>query len=296
VVLIIRVSDSAIRRSLKHAVLKKTVDRFICVEYPLNIRLWQVINTVTDAMSHTQESLIMSEATHILSKFDDDLRILNAKVMEFEELLNKNLLVTEKSLSEWSCVELSEAIVSAGDYRRKAVEVGYFARQVLLRFSPVAYDLRFVLARIRVCTNLDALCGELEEIARRLKSIIENCGDFDTGDKRENVQKIGPLFEMARHEFCDAMQALANDNRELAASVRRRDSDLDTLHRQLMDDLAMVAREPSHSMSDDAQWLVHGVFLIRALERVGDHAKNIADEVIFVTSARIASHTPEPDA
>lgn len=238
----------------------------------------------------------MSEPTHILSKFDDDLQRLSAKVSEFENLLNENLLVTETSLLQWTCDSLADAIVSAGDYRRKAGEVGYFARQVLLRYSPVAYDLRFVLARIRVCTNLDALCGELEEIARRVKHIVERPGDCGNGAVRENLLKIMPLFEMARHEFCDAMQALATDNRELAVSVRRRDSDLDALHRQLMNDLAMVAREPSPGVSDDAQWLVHGVFLIRALERVGDHAKNIADEVIFVTSARIAGHLAEPDA
>lgn len=246
-------------------------------------------------MLPSQESLIMSESTHIFSKFDDDLNILNAKVSEFEKLLNENLLVTEKSLAEWSGAGLTEAIVSAGDYQRKAVEVGYFARQVLLLYSPVAYDLRFILARIRVCTNLDAFCGQVEEVARRLKKILEWSGDSHFGEMRENVQKIAPLFEMARHEFCDAMQALATDNRELAASVRRRDSDLDALHRQLMDDLALVAREPSSGASDEAHWLVHGVFLIRALERIGDHAKNIADEVIFVASAQIAGHTHEPD-
>lgn len=238
----------------------------------------------------------MSKSSHILSGFDNDLNTLNAKVSEFDALLIDNLMATEKSLAEWSSDKLSEVIVAAGDYRRKAHQVGYYARQVLLRFRPVASDLRFVLARIRVCTNLDALCGELEEIARRLKNIIECCGDGHSGSMRENVQKIAPLFEMARHEFRDAMQALDTDNRELAASVRRRDADLDALHRQLMDDLALVAREPSHSESADAHWLVHGVFLIRALERVGDHAKNIADEVVFVTSSKIASHTPEPDA
>ncbi len=238
----------------------------------------------------------MSESTHILSEFDADLNTLNSKVSEFETLLIENLLVTESSLAEWTSDGLSDAIVSAGDFRRKADEVGYFARQVLLRFRPVASDLRFVLARIRVCTNLDSLCGELEEVARRVKNIVVCCGDGDCGDMRENVQKIAPLFEMARHEFRDAMQALATDNAELAASVRRRDSDLDALHRQLMDDLAMVAREPSSGAADEAHWLVHGVFLIRALERVGDHAKNIADEVVFVASSRIASHTPEPDA
>lgn len=250
-----------------------------------------ICHTVTVSVS-----LIMSESTHILSKFDEDLRRLNAQVSEFEKLLNDKLLVTEKSLMEWSCEDLDDVIVSAGDFRRKADEVGYFARQVLLRYSPVAYDLRFVLARIRVCTNLDALCGELEEIARRVKSIVDWCGDRGDGDVREKVQKIAPLFEMARHEFRDAMQALATDNRELAASVRRRDADLDALHRQLMNDLALVAREPSSGTSEQAHWLVHGVFLIRALERVGDHAKNIAGEVIFVASSRIAGHTPEPDA
>lgn len=238
----------------------------------------------------------MPKSTHILSEFDDDLNALNAKVSEFETLLIDNLTVTEKALAEWSNDGLSDAIVAAGDYRRKADQVGYFARQVLLRFRPVASDLRFVLARIRVCTNLNALCDELEEVARRVKNIVECCGDSHVCVIRENVQKIAPLFEMARHEFRDAMQALGTDNRELAASVRRRDSDLDVLHRQLMDDLALVAREPSHGERDDAHWLVHGVFLIRALERVGDHAKNIADEVVFVASSRIASHTPEPDA
>lgn len=234
----------------------------------------------------------MPESTHILSEFDADLNTLNTKVSEFETLLVENLTTTEQSLAEWSSNGLSDAIVAAGDHRRKADQVGYYARQVLLRFRPVASDLRFVLARIRVCTELDSLCGELEEVARRMKSVFECCG---AGEMRENVQKIAPLFEMARHEFCDAMQALATDNRELAASVRRRDSDLDALHRQLMDDLALVAREPSSGASDEAHWLVHGVFLIRALERIGDHAKNIADEVIFVASAQIAGHTHEPD-
>ena len=229
---------------------------------------------------------------HILTEFDDHLMELNARVSAFQEPMRQNLHAAENALAHWTAEGLSEAIVSAGDFVDQAGEVGFFGRQVLLRFRPVASDLRFVLARIRVCSNLGDLARELDEIARRVRGLLKQSHAEEETGLRERMQKVLPLFEMARHEFRDAMIALETHHADLADSVRRRDADLDALHRHLMDDLAATAAQGTSGEDSNAQWLVDGVFLVRALERVGDYAKNIADEVVFISSSQIANHSP----
>jgi phosphate transport system protein len=173
--------------------------------------------------------------------------------------------------------------VRHGDSEIDSMEVDIEAEclRVLALHAPVANDLRFVLAAIRVN-------GELERIADLAKGVGKQVLQIAEHGRLPIPPSVGELSSLTRDLLADTLRALSEGDVDLAAKVRRDDARLDEQMKRVFDwaDVHLEAHDYR------AGSIVNLLFAVRSAERIGDLATNIAEDVIFVVGGQIVRHSP----
>ena len=152
--------------------------------------------------------------------------------------------------------------------------------RVLALSQPVATDLRFVLSVLRIN-------GDLERIADLSKSIAKRLLHLQKSTAIDFPDAIPKMASYARHMVGDVLSALADGDTELSQAVRRADQHMDDLQREVF---AWAHREiPRHVEATKSA--IDVLSIARALERIGDLATNIAEDVIFLVSGTVVRHS-----
>jgi len=221
----------------------------------------------------------MADIPHTLSEFENGL--LHTKKSIFlmsstalENLRNavRGLLTRDADL----CRKAIEEDTAVNGYERDIDEEGM---QILLRFNPVATDLRSVVGAMKISTNLERISDEAENIARRAEKILKK-------PEQSETQWIEPIFSLAERLLEDAMKAYSDGDVDLALGLHERDGELDRAHRKTIKRL-------TRTMESDVENLriyLHLIFVVRCLERVGDHAVNIGEEAVYIQRAADIRH------
>ena len=152
---------------------------------------------------------------------------------------------------------------------------------VFALFCPVAVDLRFLLAALKINTNLERIGDIAEGIARY---VIENAGEFDH-DIFERTH-LNQMFEEAINILQDTRIAFENEDTTLARSIFKRDEVLDNINVAAIDTITECIKQDPQ-ITKDALYVLS---IIRKLERAGDQTKNMAEEVIFYVEAKVLKH------
>jgi len=167
----------------------------------------------------------MADIPHTLSEFENGL--LHTKKSIFlmsstalENLRNavRGLLTRDADL----CRKAIEEDTAVNGYERDIDEEGM---QILLRFNPVATDLRSVVGAMKISTNLERISDEAENIARRAEKILKK-------PEQSETQWIEPIFSLAERLLEDAMKAYSDGDVDLALGLHERDGELDRAHRK----------------------------------------------------------------
>ena len=149
-------------------------------------------------------------------------------------------------------------------------EVDEMSYELLAKEQPMAIDLRFILAVIKIN-------GNLERIGDQAMSIAQRTCDLINMPEAELPADIEGMRMCARRMIRMALQALLEGDAEVAAAVIEADDEIDRLNRLAHEDLVIVIQE-SPAISQQA---LHAIIISRNLERIADHAANIASNVIF---------------
>ena len=171
--------------------------------------------------------------------------------------------------------------VRAGDDEIDAMELEIEEEclRVLALSQPVASDLRFVLAVLRINTDL-------ERIADHTKSIAKRVLDLETMSGLIIPPALTEIAYSSRKMVSDALAALANNDAELARTIRRADKRVDDLQKAIF---AWVHQEiPEHV--ELTAGVIDVLSMARAFERIGDMATNIAEEIIFLIEGALVRH------
>ncbi len=149
-------------------------------------------------------------------------------------------------------------------------ELDEMAYELLAKEQPMAIDLRFILAVIKINGDLERIGDQSMGIARRTKELI----------KIEDVElpvDFAAMGEYAGRMIRTAIQALLEGDAQLADTVREMDDDIDRMNRRAHDDLLrLIEQKPVVT-----QQAMNGILVAKNLERIADHASNIATDVIF---------------
>jgi len=217
----------------------------------------------------------MKEKPHVLRVYDEVLGQLRADVERICRITVRNLDAVTQGVRDNQVEPCLRAI--ADDEEVNALEKAIDARgiEILTRFQPVAGDLRFVMAAMRVATNLERVSDEAKSIARRSRMLIEGGFRWEPG-------RLATLFGMAGAELAAALRAFLEGDMAAAHGVRPQDKALDASHKEC---IARISAEMA-ARPEATTYFVALLLIVRSLERIGDHAKNIAEESIFLNEAR----------
>ncbi len=217
--------------------------------------------------------------SHILRDFDQAIATLRAEVLSMAAKARHNLERAIRALLERN-VELANAVIAdddeVDDAERKIDQLGM---EILVRFHPVATDLRLVVSSMKISMNLERISDHATNIAKRAKKIS---GSYDLPD----ANLIEPLYTLADHLLRDAISAYSDRDAILGASLHARDKELDRMHNAATATFGSRI-EQSNGRSQD---YLHLILVTRSLERVGDLASNIGEDAVFLDSARDLRH------
>lgn len=152
--------------------------------------------------------------------------------------------------------------------------------ELIIRFQPVASDMRAVISTMKLSANLERIADQSVAIARRAKKLNQRPAVAETA-------LIEPLYREALAIFRDSLRAFVDGDSNLALQLKPRDRYLDTLNADLNDKLMeRMAIDP-----EQVPTYLNIIFIARALERVGDHATNIAEDAFWQEVAEDIRHT-----
>ncbi len=160
------------------------------------------------------------------------------------------------------------------------IQVDSEGMDIMLRFHPFASDLRNVIAAMKTSVNLERASDQSVGIARRARKLIAL-------PLLPVISRIEPIFNLASSVFNDAIKSYADNDIDLARTIKVRDKELDELNRDFADKLTeLMPQNP-----ENIRAFLELIFVARCLERIGDQAKNIAEDVIYAVSVKDIRHS-----
>ena len=216
---------------------------------------------------------------HILGTFDEALASLRNNVLMMAGLTQRSLEHAIKGLFERNDNLCLSAIADDEEIDQLEKQMDKDGVDILLRFQPVASDLRRVVSAMKLSSNLERVADQATSIARRARKLNQH-------PPLPEVELIRPMHEQAISMFKDAMDAFVREDVDLGCAVVQRDEGLDELN-------ATVNRKLVERMAQDPEQLrgyLNLIFVARALERVGDHATNMAEEAVYAAAAEDIRH------
>lgn len=151
--------------------------------------------------------------------------------------------------------------------------------EILVRFRPVATDLRMVISSMKISMNLERVSDHATGIAKRARKM-------SVSQELQDATLIEPLYTMADHLLRDAISAYSEHDAALAAGLHARDKELDRMYKAASATFGNRI-EQANGRSQD---YLHLILVTRSLERVGDLSVNIGEDVVFLEAARDLRH------
>jgi phosphate transport system protein len=211
---------------------------------------------------------------HILTSFNAALATLREQVLTMASMARRNLASAMRGLVERDTDLCNSAIAADQDVNELEKSIDRLGMQILLKFQPTAHDLRQVMGTMRVANNLERISDQASGIAKRARN-INNLPEI------AELKLIEPLYHLCARNLESSIQAFTVADPEAAASARLLDKELDAAEKGFDSSLLSVMEERQSPL----EGYLHLIFVARFLERVGDHAKNICEDTIFIEKA-----------
>jgi phosphate transport system protein len=216
---------------------------------------------------------------HILGTFDEALGSLRNNVLMMAGLTERSLERAMKGLFNRDDNVCANAIADDEEIDQLEKQIDKDGVDILLRFQPVASDLRRVVSAMKLSSNLERMADQATTIARRARKLNRH-------PPLPEVELMRPMYEHAMSMFKDSVDACVREDVVLGRAVVPRDEKLDELNRMASHKLVeRMAQDP-----DQLRGYLNLIFVSRCLERVGDHATNIAEDAVYAAAAEDIRH------
>lgn len=219
---------------------------------------------------------------HLSTQFDTELTSVSTQVLEMGGLVESQIRQAIYSLSQFN-LEAAEQ-VSANEPRVNAmeIEIDYDLSSIIARRQPTARDLRLLIAISKTTANLERVGDEAEKIARMVRSIIQSGAPRSLPSLELRV-----AADLASGLLNKALDAFARLDVNAALAILKEDDLIDAEFDGFVRKLVTYMMEDPRMISPSLDLL----FLAKAIERIGDHAKNIAEFIIYVVKGEDVRHT-----
>ena len=221
----------------------------------------------------------MTPPKHILGTFDEALSSLRNNVLMMAGLAERTLDRAIKGLLQRDDNLCTTAIADDEEIDQLEKQIDKDGVDVLLRFQPVASDLRRVVAAMKLSPNIERIADQATNIARRARKLNRH-------PPLPEIEIIVPIQAHAMAMFKASIDAFTREDVDLGRAVVAQDKDLDYMNK-------MANRRLTECMAQDPKQLrgyLNLIFISRCLERVGDHATNIAEDAVYAAAAEDIRH------
>ena len=216
-----------------------------------------------------------------MTHLEEELVRLKAEITNMWEMVIAQLHKTHEALFNFDNDLAREVVATEKRVNSLELKIDRDCENIFALFNPVAVDLRTVLAVLKINNNLERSGDIAEGIA---KYIIFAEHPFD--QKLLEVTQIERMYDETNAILEDVLKSFETDDTKLARSIFKRDELIDEINIKANSAIAEYMR----SHPDKTEEGLYLISLIRKLERVGDHCKNIAEEIIFNVEAKVLKH------
>ena len=226
----------------------------------------------------------MSE--HIVTSFDDDLKELARRITEIGGLAERSVDLSVRALMEVDTAAARKVIDDDKRIDDLQREIEEKAVLTIARRQPMAQDLREVMAAIHIATDLERVGDLAKNTAKR---VIAIGGQFQP---QKLVHGVEHLAELALEQLKDVLDSYVSRDLDQALMVWRRDNEIDVLYTSLFRELLTYMMEDPRNIS----FCTHLLFCAKNIERIGDHATNIAETLHYlITGTPLTEERPKQD-
>ena len=223
---------------------------------------------------------------HIVTRYDNELRELAVRITQMgglcEMALTEANAAIKKQDSE-SALKIIDDDVRIDDLERETEEL---AIQMIARRQPMAGDLREIVAAVKIAADLERIGDLAKNIAKRVVALQ------DQAQPARIIRGLDHISELALQQLKDVLDAYTRRDADKAVVVWRRDSDLDAVYTSIFRELLTYMMEDPRNIT----LCTHLLFAAKNVERIGDHATNIAENIHYlVTGETLDTERPKSD-
>lgn len=219
---------------------------------------------------------------HTLKQFDTELEEIRSRVLQMGGLVEQQIMRAIEALTNGH-VGLAREVMD-NDHRVNALEVAIDEEcsTVIARRQPAAKDLRMIMTVVKTITDLERIGDEAAKIARMTLSLYSS--DRPTVPRAAEIQHVA---DIALGMLRNALDAFARLDLAVAAKVVRQDEQVDSEFKAILRQLITFMMEDPRTISHALDIL----FIAKSIERIGDHAKNMSEYVVYLVKGKDVRHT-----
>ena len=219
---------------------------------------------------------------HLSSQFDSELNSVSTRVMELGGLVESQIQHAIHALAHFSLESVAQVDALEQRVNTMEVEIDHELSTIIARRQPTARDLRLLIAFSKATANLERMGDEAHKMARMVQAIIESCSarQLPTTDLRVAADLASGLLRKA-------LDAFARLDTKAAVAILKEDDLIDQEFDGFVRKLITYMMEDPRTISASLDLL----FLAKAIERIGDHSKNVAELIIYLVEGKDVRHT-----
>jgi len=221
-----------------------------------------------------------------MTKLDLELSAIKEETIEMWKLVQSQLQKGLSALLNFDKDLAREIVLIEKRVNGAELKIDRDCEDIFALYSPVAVDLRFLLAVLKINTNLERIGDIAEGIA---KMILDTKEPFNKSLLDETM--VIEMYDECLQMVSEILNAFEKEDSAIARSIFKRDELLDEINRKAND---LIAKYVANHANDLEQSLTI-LSMIRRLERIGDQAENIAEEIIFYIEAKVLKHLSKKD-
>ena len=219
---------------------------------------------------------------HLSTQFDSELTSVSSQVMEMGGLVESQIRQAIYSLAQFNMEAAEQVSVIEARVNSMEIEIDHALSSIIARRQPTARDLRLLIAISKTTANLERVGDEAEKIARMVRSIIQSGAPRSLPSLELRV-----AADLASGLLNKALDAFARLDVNAAVTILKEDDLIDQEFDGFVRKLVTYMMEDPRTISPSLDLL----FLAKAIERIGDHAKNIAEFIIYVVKGEDIRHS-----
>jgi phosphate transport system protein len=228
----------------------------------------------------------MGVTEHISKQFEADLDTTRSRVLQMGGLVEAQILAAIEAFSSGDAALVDQVIQNDARVNGYEVAIDGACNHIVVKRQPAAGDLRLIMAISKIVTDLERIGDEAEKIARMSKRIHES-----SGHHAQRFPAIRHAAQIAVKMLRQALDSFARLDLVSATEVLKEDSAIDDEFRSVLRQLITYMMEDPRTISASLET----VWVAKAVERIGDHAKNIAEQVIYIVKGTDVRHTSFAD-